>query len=62
MLAGEIAKKLAEKYTQIKTIQLISVVDPDPHGSTFKKSSWIRMERCGSGSRRNKSLENVQVH
>ena len=26
----------------------------DPHGSAFKKSSWIRirMDRCGSGSRR----------
>ena len=31
-------------------------------GSTFKKSSWILIDRCRSGSRRLKSLENVQVH
>ena len=39
-----------------------SVADPDR--SAFKKSSRIRirMDRCGSGSRRWKSLENVQVH
>ena len=31
-----------------------SVADPDPHGSAFKKSTRIRirMDRCGSGSRR----------
>ena len=25
---------------------MFSVADPDPDGSAFKKSSWIRMDRC----------------
>ena len=45
-----------EDQSRRRSGQEISVVDPDPHGSAFKKSSWIRirMDRCGSrsGSRR----------
>ena len=48
-----VGEHMSGKVT-LSPLLLTSVADPDPHGSAFKKSSWIqiRMDRCGSGSRR----------